>query len=385
MLGPKEIIFGNDLHGLKKGRILCIHQGALGDFILALPAIRSLREYFQPRWLEIMGHPWILPLVSGPPYADAVTDINRAQMALLFQEDAVITENLQAYLCAFDAAFYFGRSTTLVKNFHRAGIRKTVILPPFPAQQQHLIDHHLASLTALGISATSSTPELFLRDETQKEAEGFFRERGRIRGSESHEIIALHPGAGGRDKVWPPQRSATLGRILAKEKAKLLIIQGPADKDAVQEVVAGLDGVPHLLVHDVPIATLAALLSHASLFIGNDSGVSHLAAALGVFTLALFGPTDPAVWAPRGDRAFYLKKGGSIDTIEVADVLTFLQERMKLHRAPVNEGGKYIDMPTPTCSHKGAINTTKEGVRWKRSGSERCLTTLPRSGSSPSG
>lgn len=374
-------MFGKDLHGLKKGRILCIHQGALGDFILAIPAIRALREHLQPTWLEIMGHPWILPLVSTPPYDHAVTDINRAQMAHLFHEEAVLPEELRAYLGAFDAAFYFGLSTTLAHNLQRAGISKTFILPPLPARRQHLIDHHLASLKALGINASSSTTELFLQEEAQEEAEEFFRKRG----WESHEIIALHPGAGGRDKVWPQQRFAALGRALACGSKRLLIIQGPADKEAVKEVCAGLDGTPHLVVRDVPIATLAAFLSHASLFIGNDSGVSHLAAALGVRTLALFGPTDPALWAPRGDRAFYLKKGGSIDTIEVADVLSFLRERMNLPLTSVAAGGKSIDMPTPTCSHKGAINIMKEGVRWKRSGSERCLTTLPRSASSPSG
>jgi heptosyltransferase-3 len=228
-----------ELHEVQGGRILCIHQGALGDFILAVPAIRALREHLQPTWLEIMGHPWILPLVSGPPYADAVTDINRAQMALLFQKGAAFPEALQAYLGAFDAAFYFGRSASFARNLRYGGIRKTFILPPFPARQQHLIDHHLCSLAKLGISAPSSTPELFLQDEAREEAEEFLRARGR----ESDEIIALHPGAGGRTKVWPPQRFAALGRVLARESKRLLIIQGPADEEVVQEVT-GLKGTP---------------------------------------------------------------------------------------------------------------------------------------------
>jgi heptosyltransferase-3 len=342
-----------ELHGVHRRRILCIHQGALGDFILAVPAIKALREYLRPTWLEIMGHPWVLPLVFGPPYADAITDINRAQMALLFQEGASLPEALQDYLRAFDAAFYFGQSATLAHNLRRrgsrAGIRKTCVLPPFPAQRQHLIDHHLASLKALGITASSRMPELYVRTEDRAWASDFFRQRGWT----GNEIIALHPGAGSLTKVWPSQRFAALGRALARGSTKLLIIQGPADEEVVQEVVAGLAGTPHLVVHDVPITTLAALLSHASLFIGNDSGVSHLAAALGVLTLALFGPTDPALWAPRGNRAFFLKKEGSLDAIEVADVLTFLNERMELRLTPAAPQGRPIDIPTATCSHKG--------------------------------
>ena len=346
------------VHGVPNGRILCIHQGALGDFILAVPAIKALREYLQPTWLEIMGHPWILPLVSGPPYADAITDINRAQMALLFQEGDPLPEELQAYLRAFDVAFYFGQSAILAYNLRRAGIRKTVLLPPFPAQRQHLIDHHLSSLRrwygslsqgGLGITTSSSTPELFLDPEERAWATDFCLQRGWA----LDEIIVLHPGAGSRNKVWSPQRFAALGRILARGSTKLLIIQGPADEEVVKEVVSGLGETPHLVVHDVPITKLAALLSCASLFIGNDSGVSHLAAALGALTLALFGPTDPALWAPRGDRAFSLQKEGSLDTIEVADVLTFLNEQMKLRLTPAATPRKPIDMPQATCSHRG--------------------------------
>jgi heptosyltransferase-3 len=321
------------VQGVPNGRILCIHQGALGDLILALPAIKALRDELQPTWLEIMGHPWTLSLVSGPPYADAITDVNRAQMALLFQEGLQLPEALQAYLRGFDAAFCFGLSATLADNLQRAGIRKTFLLPPFPVGGQHVMDHHVQSLAELGINALPSSPRIFIREKERREAAGFFREKG----WNLDEIIALHPGAGSLNKVWPPQRFAALGRILARGATKLLIIQGPADEEVVAEVVSGLAGVPHLVVHDVPITTLAALLSHASLFIGNDSGCSHLAAALGVLTLALFGPTDPLVWAPRGNKAFWLQgapRKGSLDTIEVADVLTFLNERMKFRLTP---------------------------------------------------
>jgi ADP-heptose:LPS heptosyltransferase len=94
---------------------------------------------------------------------------------------------------------------------------------------------------------------------------------------------------------------------LARESKKFLIIEGPADEAAAAEVVAGLRGIPYLLVQDLPVTKLAALLSFASLFIGNDSGVSHVAAALKRPTIALFGPTDPYVWAPRNDQAFWLQ------------------------------------------------------------------------------
>ena len=128
-----------------------------------------------------------------------------------------------------------------------------------------------------------------------------------------------------------------------------MLIQGPADEVAVAEVHALLADTPHLLVHDSPIATLAPLLSWVSLFIGNDSGISHLAAALGVPVLAIFGPTDPAVWAPRGKQAFWLAGKAAcapckpatllacddqqcLASIQVEDVMAFLAEKKIIKR-----------------------------------------------------
>jgi len=298
-------------HGVR-GRILCIHQGAMGDLILALPAIKALRNALQPQWLEIMGHPWTLPLVYGHPYADAVTDCNRAEMAPLFLEGAHLPEALKGHFGTFDAAFCFSRSTALAHNLREAGIPTTVLLPPFPQGRQHLIDHHLSSLKCwyeshsegtLGIAPSSATPKVYLSKDEKEWAGEFFRQRNFDRGK----IIALHPGAGSRKKAWPPERFAALGKTLTQKSKKLLIIQGPADTEAVEGVVAGLEGVSYLVVRDMPIIKLTALLSRARIFIGNDSGCSHLAAALGVPTLALFGPTDPLCWAPRGERASWLQ------------------------------------------------------------------------------
>jgi ADP-heptose:LPS heptosyltransferase len=348
MGGQKVIMSKEGVRGVHKGRILCIHQGALGDCILALPAIKALRDMLQPARLEIMGHPWILPLIQGHPYADAIADVNRAEMALLFQEGVVLPATVQAYLSGFDAAFCFGLSATLGDNLQRAGIKKTFLLPPLPGGRQHVTLHHLQSLARLGIDVLPSSPRIYLKEEERNEASGFFRERG----WEPDGIIALHPGAGSRKKAWSSLRFAALGRALASESKRLLIVEGPADAECVDQVLKGLDGVPHLVASDLPVRQVAALLSCASLFIGNDSGCSHLAAALGVHTVALFGPTDPQIWAPQGERAFWLQgtvacapcaretqrrceQQRCLDAITIDAVLTCIAEGMKtLHEAP---------------------------------------------------
>jgi ADP-heptose:LPS heptosyltransferase len=330
------------------GRILCIHQGALGDLILALPAIKALRVALQPAGLEIMGHPWIMPLCQGHPYADAITDVNRAEMALLFQEGVSLRPALRSYLGAFDAAFCFGLSATLADNLQRAGIRKTFLLPPFPSERQHATLHHLQSLARLGIDVLPTLPKISLQEEDIVEGKKFFREKG----WEPDGIIALHPGAGNRKKAWPPARFAAVGRALASGSQRLLIVQGPADEECVEEVLTGLEGVDYLVASDLPVRKVAALLGCTSLFIGNDSGCSHLAAALGVHTVALFGPTDPQIWAPQGERASWLQGAITcapceretqrfceqqlcLEAITVEAVLACIAEGMKTrHEAP---------------------------------------------------
>ena len=348
------------------GRILCIHQGAVGDLILALPAVKTLRAALQPSWLEIMGHPWTLPLAMGRPYADAVTDINQGDMAPFFQEDAHLPAALKGYLGHFNTAFYFGGSATLAHNLRRAGIQKTFILPPFPAGRTPVTLHHLASLRALGIPVPPCTPKIYLRDEEKEWAEEFFCQRG----WGLDEIIALHPGAGTRKKAWPPQRFAALGRQLARGPTKLLIIQGPADEGCVEEALTGLEGIPTLVARDLPLRKVAALLSCACLFIGNDSGCSHLAAALGVRTLALFGPTDPLIWAPRGEQASWLQgkvacapcdraqqraceRQRCLEAIEVPAVLACINERWMFHHQGALKDERPIARGTPGYQRTG--------------------------------
>jgi ADP-heptose:LPS heptosyltransferase len=109
-------------------------------------------------------------------------------------------------------------------------------------------------------------------------------------------FLAVHPGSGSATKNWPAERFAALVQAHGSGRRWLLVI-GPADEDAA----APLRGLPGAVpLGNVPVRVLGALLARAGLYVGNDSGVSHLAAAAGAPTLALFGPTDPAVWGPVG-------------------------------------------------------------------------------------
>jgi hypothetical protein len=131
-------------------------------------------------------------------------------------------------------------------------------------------------------------------------------------------FLAVHPGSGSPRKNWPAERYAALAGRLAAGSA-FLVVEGPADRAAVQPLLK----VPGATAaRDLPLRALGALLGDAALYVGNDSGVSHLAAAWGAATVVLFGPTEPGVWAPDAERVLALRgRGGTLEDLEVDEVL----------------------------------------------------------------
>ncbi len=114
--------------------------------------------------------------------------------------------------------------------------------------------------------------------------------------------LAIHPGSGSPTKNWPAATLAALAQRLRGELGLApVVVAGPADDLALSALLAHLPWAP-VVLHNLPLVELAGLLMGAAGYLGNDSGPTHLAAMLDLPTLALFGPTDPAVWSPRGRR-----------------------------------------------------------------------------------
>jgi hypothetical protein len=116
-------------------------------------------------------------------------------------------------------------------------------------------------------------------------------------------VIAIHPGSGSETKCWPVERFEALARELKRETdCSIVMILGPADERLVERMRALTKELHSPIAHSLPLRSLAAALANCALYVGNDSGVTHLAAAVGVPTVAIFGPTDPIMWAPNGDN-----------------------------------------------------------------------------------
>jgi len=244
---------------LKIVRRLLIRPGALGDFIVSLPAMECLRT----QHLEVWAPSAHLPLVQ---FAHRTRAIPSTGLDIVGVKDP--PDSLWESLRQFDSIVsWYGAA----RPEFREAVRDLpfTFFPALPTEaKQHAVDFYLEQARSLAPCASDGVP--------------------RIRCDASREnFIVIHPFSGSPRKNWPLERY----RELAAQLAAVAPVQWCRGKE--DPPLPGAVEIDDLY-------ELACWLARAELYVGNDSGVTHLAAAAGTPVLAMFGPTDPAVWAPRG-------------------------------------------------------------------------------------
>jgi len=292
--------------------ILVIHQGALGDFILVLPALETLRKTFPHAKSIIIGYPRILELVDQRFYAEGILSIDQRGMASFFVREGSLDSSLSRFFGQFDLIIVFGRDEegTLIENLKSVCNGKILHINPFLSWDEkiHLTDHILRQFSQYGFPVSASNPRLYLKESDRDLGKDFWRRKG-LTLEERSKVIIIHPGSGSKRKVWPLERFLTLAQTLQNSLcSRILIILGPAEGLEVERVFEGMD--PHALIQvkGLSLLQIASVMEGCRLFIGNDSGISHMASALGLPTIAIFGPTDPKVWSPRGERVWVVRR-----------------------------------------------------------------------------
>ncbi|SLM50334.1 Putative Lipopolysaccharide heptosyltransferase III (fragment) [Nitrospira japonica] len=151
------------------------------------------------------------------------------------------------------------------------------------------------------------TPRLWLTPEEERRAADVLS-RERVEGAKP--LVMLQPGARYWFKAWPWERFAALADRLAEQYGYQVLIGGNQQEFELAERICGaVANRPINLAGRADMRTYAAILKRASLFVGNDSGAMHVAAAVGTPVVALFGPSDPKEWGPRGGAVAVLYKG----------------------------------------------------------------------------
>lgn len=293
--------------------MLVIHQGALGDFILALPVLQALRKAFPHAKPFLMGYPRILQLAEGRFYGEQVFSIDQKGMATFFVMDGPLDRTLSQFFNAFELIVIFGKDAEgpLIKNLRKVSQGKLLHINSLPHWdgRVHLTDYLLHQLRRFEIPTAEPYPRLYLNDSDREWGKHFWLEKG-IPPEERSNVIILHPGSGSRKKIWPLKNFLALFRHLHKKLGgKFLVVLGPAEGMEIQQAFRELESPDLLLSRGLSLVELASAMEGCRLFIGNDSGISHMAAALELPTLAIFGPTDHRVWSPRGEKVEIVRIG----------------------------------------------------------------------------
>jgi len=281
-------------------KILMIHAGGIGDLLLALPALRAFRAAFPDSSPELLGFPERLSLIAHDLGAVSIHSLNQAGLAHFYLEGGDLPSRLVEFFSSFSATILIGgsRAEILAKNIRRTGLNHVVLIPSFPGEGQklHVSDALLQALRSFGIEGGgASFSPLRLNAEALSFADAFLNKTG---WREGKKILAIHPGSGSIAKNWSPRKFAAVADW-ASARAFVFIISGPA-RDGREEVLRAIKKSRPFVLDQLPLPHLAAVLAKCTAFLGNDSGITHLAALMAIPTVALFGPTDPAVWGPRG-------------------------------------------------------------------------------------
>jgi heptosyltransferase-2 len=281
-------------------RILVRAPNWIGDVVLSLPAVRDLRRNFPRARLEVLARPWVADIYRAVREVDAVRATTR------FRVDA------QALRGAFDAAVLLPNSVGSALQAWMARIperwgyatdgraplltRAPRVPPQVRGRSQ--VYYYRAMLAGAGLHV-SAAPDVSLACPPE-----WIADAGRLLddGAEGAPWIGVNPGAFyGTAKRWLPERFAAVADGLSGRGARVALVGGAAEREVGEAIAAQMTAPARMLCGETTLPELAGVLARLRLLVTNDSGPMHLAAALGVPVVAIFGPTDWRETHPVGD------------------------------------------------------------------------------------
>ena len=306
-------------------RIVALRAGALGDTLLAFPALALLRRLFPNAQVSLVARRDVLPLALSSGLADVALPYDLPDWSALFAADVAqkaLSPLARATLVGADGAIVWltDAEGIVARNLRALGIAYPLVvsaLPPAPVagtQPEHVAHYLLRTVGELAaaiapdqpvahraVLSLAPLPSLTPPAEDVRTAMALWAALGLE--DDFSPVMAIHPGSAGEAKRWPAASFAALIALARAQGLHPLLIEGPQDAPVTSAIFTALhksgaevDTPP--VIRNVSLGTLAALLRRCAVYVGNDSGPSHLAGLLDLPTIALFGPTDPAVWAP---------------------------------------------------------------------------------------
>lgn len=325
------------------------------------PALAALKKGFPNSHISLLINPWVREIFDGNPNVDETIIYDergkeRTLKAKIRFIRSLRNRNFDMGIImqprSYKAALFVYLSRIPQRIGYSHSLRNLLLtrrVKP-PKASVHAIDMFLNIVLSLGVALAGKEPYLPFSPKAEDWADRFLEEKGINRGEL---LIGINPGAFKQSKRWPEPRYAELSDILIKEfKTKVIIFQGPGENEIIEKVVSLMK--EKAIIAKTGIKELSALSRKCKLFVGNDTGPMHVAAASGTPVIALFGPADPQRSRPWGRDHVVIKKDlpcspcsrvvckelTCMESITVEDVLQAVQSQLK--RTEKSKGGALV-------------------------------------------
>lgn len=296
-------------------RILVRATNWVGDMIMGLPALDAIRENFPRSRIVVLARPWVSPLLEGYPAVDGIIPLRKGEGYLndwieIIRVAGVIRRS------KFDLALLFQNAFEAALISFLGGVRFRVgydtdgrrfllshaIVRDAKIRKMHQVEYYLSILRTMGWEAESRDPVLSV-GERDMEAVQMMLSAEEVAGDDL--LLGLSPGAiFGPAKRWPPERFALLGDwAIERWGAKVVIMGSPKEEKICRRVAGFMKHSPINLCGKTTLRRVMALIKRCQFFVTNDSGLMHVAAALNVPTVAIFGSTDHVTTGPLSKEA----------------------------------------------------------------------------------
>lgn len=302
--------------------MLVIRGGAIGDFILTLPVLAALRQQFPRTHLEVLGYPHIAQLALAGGLVQHVQSIEARPMAGFFARHGELAADLVDYFSEFDViiSYLYDPDEIFKTNVGRCSQAQFIAAPHRPDEQGgiHATQVFLKPLEQLAIFEPDAVPRLDI-------------ERAFETTVATGRWLALHPGSGSEKKNWPEAKWQELLEYLARATTlNFLLAGGEAERGRLERLATAAPATRVKIMHSAPLPELARWLASCIAFVGHDSGITHLAAAVGLPSLVLWGETEEAVWGPRGREMIILRDSHGLRSLSVPVVINHVEQLLKI-------------------------------------------------------
>ena len=283
-------------------KILLIRLSSLGDIVLTTPAIRAVRAHFPDAYIAMLVAKQSAEILRENPHLDEIITFDRLAKNKDTGEMLRIIRHLRERKFTLTIDLQRKFRTEMLMYFsgaaERVGKGRFCTVRVHEQGNKHATAHYFDMLHAAGIPAEDQRLELFLSESERLDAAQRFDTAGVADGGLK---VGLFPGAGWKLREWMPERFAAIGdRLVEHFNANVLIFGGQSEAELVQTVANLMNARAIPFAGDLQIRQLAACIEKCDLFLTNDTGPMHIAAAVGTPTVSLFGPGNHIRFQPLG-------------------------------------------------------------------------------------